>query len=405
MRIAAAAVTRFLRVACGMGALSLTLAACAPQPGAPGVVAQTPSAASAPASRRVDVSRPVQVALLAPSGSAESDLQALARDIEAAARLAAGDAPGAIELRVYDTAADPQRAVAAARAALADGAALIVGPVFSATTIAVRPLAEAAGVPVLSLSSDSAAGGAPVYVLGDLPENEADRIIGYAAAQGMGTLALVHPRTAYGDLARRAASTAALRHGVRLVNTLSYPRSFEGVQTATGAGAGDITGSGAQAVVLADGGAALRSVGAFLDYYDVSPRTIQYLGLGLWNNPETLQENALRGGWFAAADPLSVEVFATRFESATGRAPNPLAAFGYDAILAASEMIRQARAAGSDAPFTAAAITQPTGFSGARGAFRLMPNGTNQRALAVLEVGEDAFVVRDPAPTGFGPGV
>lgn len=376
---------------------ALALAACAPQPTAQIPVVAAPGAPQAPA---VAASGPVPVALLAPRGSGEAGVQALAADIEAAARLAAREA-GAdrIELRVFDTAANPAQAAQAAQAAVNGGAALLLGPLYSATTRAVRPVAEGAGVTVLSFSSDSAAGGAPVFVMGDLPENEADRLMGYAVSQGIGSVAIVRPQSDYGALSERAARDGAARHGVRVAQTLSYPRSFEGVQAALGEGAGSLGASGAEGVLIADGGQALRAVAAFLDYYDVSPRSVRFMGLGLWRNPETLQEPTLRGGWFAGPDPAAAADFEARFLAATGRAPHPLAWLGYDAVRAAAQLLAQG---GAD-PFSAQAVAGAA-FDGARGPWRFTEAGANRRALAVFEVAEDGFAVRDPAPLSLGAG-
>ena len=396
MRRTATPVIPFFRAA--LIAAGLALAACAPQPTA-GVA--LPAAPAAPQSRGVAASGPVQVALLLPRGAAEAGVQALAADIEAAARLAAAEAgAGRIELRVFDTAASPAQAAQAAQAAVNGGAAILLGPLYSATTRAVRPVATGAGVTALSFSSDSAAGGAPVFVMGDLPENEADRLMGYAASQGVGTLAITRPQSDYGALSERAVRESAARHGVRVVHTLSYPRSFEGVQAALGEGAPGVRASGAEGVLIADGGQALRAVAAFLDYHDVSPRSVRFMGLGLWRNPETLQEPTLRGGWFAGPDPAAAADFEARFRAATGRAPHPLAWMGHDAVRAVAQLLAQ----GGAAPFAAQAVANSAGFDGARGPWRFTPAGANQRALAVFEVTEEGFVVRDPAPAALGAG-
>jgi hypothetical protein len=66
---------------------------------------------------RVDPARPVAVALLVPGGGGNEDRDALARNLENAARLAIADLQGVqIDLRVYQTAGDPQRAGAMGRA-------------------------------------------------------------------------------------------------------------------------------------------------------------------------------------------------------------------------------------------------------------------------------------------------
>lgn len=47
-------------------------------------------------------------------------------------------------------------------------------------------------------------------------------------------------------------------------------------------------------------------------------------------------------------------------------------------------------------------ITRPQGFKGASGAFRLLNNGSAQRALSVAEASAGALRIISPAPTRFG---
>ncbi|MGD9917182.1 MAG: penicillin-binding protein activator, partial [Paenirhodobacter sp.] len=53
---------------------------------------------------------------------------------------------------------------------------------------------------------------------------------------------------------------------------------------------------------------------------------------------------------------------------------------------------------------TRGALTQPSGFVGVNGIFRLRNEGTNERGLAVAEIRNSQVVVIDPAPRSFGAG-
>jgi hypothetical protein len=46
-------------------------------------------------------------------------------------------------------------------------------------------------------------------------------------------------------------------------------------------------------------------------------------------------------------------------------------------------------------------LTRASGFAGIDGLFRLLPDGTCERGLAILEVREGGPVVIDPAPSSF----
>ena len=51
--------------------------------------------------------------------------------------------------------------------------------------------------------------------------------------------------------------------------------------------------------------------------------------------------------------------------------------------------------------FSPAALTNPSGFAGVDGIFRLRPDGLVERGLAVLEMHRGGNVVIDPAPESF----
>jgi hypothetical protein len=53
--------------------------------------------------------------------------------------------------------------------------------------------------------------------------------------------------------------------------------------------------------------------------------------------------------------------------------------------------------------FDPAILTHPDGFAGVDGIFRFMPDGRNERGLAVMEMTRNGPRVVSPAPTSFVP--
>lgn len=397
-------VTRFLRLGAVMGAAGL-LAACAsappPAPQASTGQAQQ-QAQTTPAQATVAPNAPVLVALLAPTSASGKRARAAAQDLTAAAQMARRDhGPANMSMKVYDTKGTPAGAAAAASQAIAEGAAIIVGPLLGANTASVGPIAAAEGVNVLSFSNDATVAGGNVWILGQLPGEELRRVLGYAGSQGVGSVAVAYPTNRYGKLIANEASSAGQAMGVSVGPYVPYERSFQGIERATKDGAASIRGQ-ADGVLIADAGDALRSAAAFLDYYDVSPRRYKYLGTSRWADPKNTKENALIGGWFAAADPDLKAGFDSKFAGVMGRTPSPLAGIAYEAVQAASDMLRDASARGDDTPFDFDAITDPGGHTGVAGVFRLLSDGRNQRSLAILEVTETGFFVVDPGQFGGG---
>jgi hypothetical protein len=388
--------------------LALAVASCGPTTTSGAVRSTAPSAAQTtprlPAGR-IDPNRPVLVALLAPLTAADDGAAKVGNALANAARMAMVDlADPTMELRVYDTAGSPQGARAMALKAVREGAGLILGPLFSANTGGVGDAAGAAGINVISFSTDSMVAGGPVFLSGFLPEAEAKRVVGFAASRGLDRIAVFYPQTDYGSAAIRGAEAAGLTSSARVVAASGYPRTFEGIQNASGPFAGAALSAGVTAILLPDSGQGLRSVGAFLDYGGLDPAKVKYLGLGQWNSSATLKEPSLRGGWFPAPDPDKLGVFTSLYSVRYGAQPPFIAVLGYDAVQVAGQLLAAARRDGSTTPFGRAELTRIEGFQGALGPLRFEHNGLNVRAMAVLEVGERNFEVLDPAPSRLGLG-
>lgn len=348
--------------------------------------------------QRVNTNAPVPVALLVPRGGTASD-DLLAQNLENAARLAMRDADGAtIDLRVYATAGNAATAGSQAAQAVADGAKIIIGPLYAEAANAAGIAAAQANVNVLAFSNNPTIAGGNVFVLGSTFANTADRLVSFARSQGKGRIVVVHGSDVAGQLGRNAIQTAITRNGAQLAASIDYPLSQQGVvdaipriKAAT---------AGADAVFLtAPSAGALPLLTQLMPEQGITPATVQYIGLTRWDiPPQTLSLPGVQNGWFALPDPARSNAFRARYEAAYGSAPHPLAGVAFDGIAAVTALVRQGR---SDA-LTVAALTQGAGFQGATGVFRLRPDGSNQRGLAVATVRANQVVVIDAAPQGFG---
>jgi hypothetical protein len=341
----------------------------------------------------------VPVALLVPSGSGQASDQLLARSIENAARLAITDLGGVqIDLRVYPTAGQPAQASAAAQQAVADGAVVILGPVFAEEANAAGVAVASAGVNVLSFSNNPAIAGGNVFVLGPTFDNTARRLATYTVRNGQSKIMIVHDRNAQGEAGRAAIQRGVAAAGGSIVATGSYEFSQNGIVQAIPAIAGQAKSTGAQAVFLtADTAGALPLVTQLLSENGVSPATTQYVGLTRWDIPAaTLSLPGVQGGIFAMPDPALFAQYQARYQAAFGEPPHPVSAIAYDGIAAIGALAKQGR--GMDR----ASLTQGAGFVGVNGVFRLLNDGTNERGLAIARIQNNAVTLIEPAPRSFG---
>jgi ABC-type branched-subunit amino acid transport system substrate-binding protein len=342
----------------------------------------------------------VQVALLIPSGSGQAQDELFGSNLENAARLAMADLSGVtIDLRVYRTGANPAQAATLARQAVDEGAQVILGPFYSEEANSAGVAVANSGVSVLAFSNNAAIAGGNVFVLGQTFDSTARRLANYAVRSGKSNILIVHDRNVAGDVGRAAIERSVAAAGGRVAGVSSYEFSQNGiVQAASGIVATART-SGATALFLtADTAGALPLLTQLLIDNGIDRATTQFIGLTRWDVPAaTLALPGVQGGWFAMPDPGLQAQFQARYQAAYGAAPAAVAGLAYDGIAAIGAL------AGSSggAPIPREALTQPAGFAGVSGIFRLLPNGTNERGLAVAQIRDNQVVVIDPAPRSF----
>jgi branched-chain amino acid transport system substrate-binding protein len=396
---------------CAVIGMLASVAACQhapppPPPPPPPVVAPPPVVQAPPPPVRTDQPNyfrlrgtprntvPVRVALLLPLSSPQADTRQIAAALQHAAELALFDARNnTVILMPRDDGGSPERAAAAARDAIDDGAEVILGPLFAQAAAAVAPIARARNVPVISFSTDREVGGNGVYLLSFQPETEVNRIVSYAARRGHSAFAALVPQTAYGERVRDAFRDAVDRSGGRVTAVQGFPDRAEAVA----APSRQVMTGMPDAIMVGAGGTTLRAAGSSLAVAGMNPRAVKLLGTGLWNDPALQREPSLVGGWFAAPAPEGWNRFQARYRNAYGAAPPRLATLAYDGI----SLIALLAGGRPYQRYTRAALTDPNGFSGIDGIFRFRDDGSAERGLAVLQVNENGFGTVDAAPKTF----
>lgn len=363
------------------------LAACTAQvkPPPPVVLAPTPRvAAAAPPPSAVEAPR-TKVALLLPMSGND---RALGNALLDAANLALFDVgDDRFEILPRDSGVSADSARAAADSAIADGAQLILGPVFASNTPAVKASAARAGVQVISFSTDASVAGGNAFVMGQLPAQQVRRVLGYAKSRGASRIALLLPDDAYGQAVGAAANDAGKQFGITIA-----PVGKLGANQPAAIAA--VKGTPSDAILVGVGGPQARSIAPQLATPEKKP---QLLGTGLWDD-STAKDAALAGGWYAAPDPSARGDFERRFEATYGRKPPRLATLAYDAVAMAATL---AKSLPQGVPYDRSLLTQPQGFAGLDGPFRFTPDGRIERNLAVLELTGSEARVLDPAPPTF----
>jgi ABC-type branched-subunit amino acid transport system substrate-binding protein len=340
----------------------------------------------------------VRVALILPL-SAQGNAGVAAQSMKNAAEMALAEfkQPN-VQLLVKDDAGNPQTAQTAAQQAVAEGAEIIVGPLFAQSVGAVASVARPRAIPVIAFSTDASVASRGVYLLSFLPESDVRRIVDYAVSRGKRSFAALLPNNAYGTVVEAALQQEAARRGARVVALEKYAAPGSGMAEAARRLATSV--KGADALFIPDGADVLPQVAQQLASAGVNLKRVQLLGSGLWDDPRVMSDAQLDGGWFAAPEQAGYRDFAARYRKRFGQDPVRTATLAYDAVALVAALVKTQ----GTQRFTDQVLTNPSGFGGIDGVFRFRPDGTNERGLAVLRVAPGGGQVISPAPRSFAPG-
>lgn len=384
------------------------------QTGAPTSRVPTPGGSGVPGQK---------VAILLPMTGAMADRgQMLAHAAQLA--LPAGTSPG---LDVIDTGGSAAGAATAAQTAVAHGNVMILGPLTSAETGAVAPVAKAAGIPVLAFTNDGAQSQPGVWPIGITADQQVRRLVAAAQGQGRTNFVAVLPDTEFGRAMGTALNKASQAAGLpppvirtygsgmpaitAAIKEVSGYASRRGVidakiREARGAGTAEgrreaqelaktsVAPPSFNVLLLAATGDALAEIASVLPYYDIDRSSVQVIGPALWSSPSS-GSAAVAGAWYAAPDSSARGTLEQGYAAKYGSPPPPLADLAYDAASIA-------RVLGTGRGIDVTTLTQPAGFVGADGWLAFTPDGQVRRGLAVYRVGQGGSEMVEPAPQSAG---
>ncbi|MFM7703143.1 MAG: penicillin-binding protein activator, partial [Alphaproteobacteria bacterium] len=319
-----------------------------------------------------------------------------------------------IELILFDskeTIADNQKAF---KEIIDRNIKVVIGPIFSNNTFAIEKLARDNDITVLSLSNNfellnktTAYGG--IFAGGILPETQIDRIVNFAMDKGKFNFAILAPNNSYGKITTdylkkfvRArdgnfitsefyeANNQDIERAVsRVVNSFGVPTKSRNRDTSY---LGDYDRIYPQVIFIPESGKVLSKIANIIINQNKDEKQFQLVGSTQWDDPATLKDINLLGGWFPAPEPEKFQIFIKNYYDSFGKYPPRIASLAYDfttAIAMISQDKKNLRIEFKD--FTDFSEKDNNNFTGIDGIFRFLPNGAVQRNLAVLQVGNQRF--------------
>ncbi|MBP5485131.1 MAG: penicillin-binding protein activator [Alphaproteobacteria bacterium] len=137
-----------------------------------------------------------------------------------------------------------------------------------------------------------------------------------------------------------------------------------------------------------------KSMASFLRYYGVGTRDAKFYGTPLWEETDIASDLTMMGAMYATL-PEIPEDFKNVYSITTGNLPTRMSTIGYESTILAIGTLYSRNDQHNH-------LTNPSGYMGINGLFRLHNDGTNERALRIMRLnGDGTASVARPEATSF----
>lgn len=273
---------------------------------------------------------------------------------------------------------------------------LIIGPLFSETITVVQPLLSELDIPALTFTNNKDMARPNSWVLGYIPEQQIDVLLAQSIDAGNSKIAILAADDVFGQRVLqhmtsrmrefglqpaelmilgpdRLDEEGNLREAIKQFAKYQKPEEDESVL---------LPPAPYDSLILAGLPSFLLRVAPVLDYYDLGPDRVSYLGTDLWNRPDLLTEPSLQESYIAVPKQPDDTAFKAVWSQVFEFEPSNFAKFGFDALAVIGALQPQI-----DRPETwSKYLAREQGFSGFTGNFRLLPDGMNTRQYEIKQL-------------------
>ncbi len=300
--------------------------------------------------------------------------------------LAISDRASDLEIQYFDSLGTSEGALAAGQAARDYGAGLVLGPLVGTNLADVRQ-GLGNGPAIVSFSNDITKASPNNFIFNLTPSASTQRILQYAATNGKRNLGILYPNNALGQISATAAAALAPSLGLTIVASLPYAIDAGREGAASRQAAAEQMAALREEIdglFLPDRGPRLREIATLAFFYELEPIEEAYLGTHLMDDPTLSSEPALSGAHFTGIAE-TINAFSDRYKQEFGTSPQIHSVSAYDAMSMALILAQ------NDQDLSTQSLTNPRGFVGVLGTYRLLATGQVERLLGVKTIGDEGI--------------
>lgn len=362
----------------------------------------------------------IRVALLLPLSGKYSNIGENLLDSAQLALFALNDP--SISIIPIDTKGTSYGAIEAAKKAIDKNVQIVLGPVFSLEAKAVAPVLQEAQIEFVSFSNDESLIDSGALLIGVSPQQQIRRVVSYAISKGIEDYVTLAPNNSLGAAAARIVrETVAEYEGTSVIKTEIHLINKKGMGVRLNRHVNSAIHSAInnkpqkdyneememynlnpiiypRGMVIDGSVENLERIAKIIEKNkDFSNRRIRILGTMRLSDDKLRNLESFQGAVFASLPNKRKEYFNNKFFDNYGYGPLNISSLAYDGIALVATLSKLSK--GTD--FSREAITNPRGFGGIDGIFRIKPNGLTERGLSIMQIREGELFEIEPAPKRF----
>ena len=346
------------------------------------------------------------------------DFEALGKDIAGGAEMALFQLQDPqIDIVFFDTEGGV-KAEQAARQAVASDVDIVVGPLFTQAVQKARPIFAASSIPVIALSNNIRSASPGNWVLGYLPEQQIDHLLGYAIGKNKIRIAILASEDPFGQQILEHAVSRLAQFGIQPVQiSMLSPAALADEDSLKDAikifsryikpenHEDPLPEPAYDVLILAGQPDFILRTAPVLAFYDLDPKRVTYLGTDLWARTDLVTEPSLQGSIITQAKLPPSEGFEKQWRSVFKTPSNTLARLGFDAfaLIAVTKQEMKQKAESSALAQSQkrtidwwTSLIRAQGFQGFSGQFNFLPDGRNQRQYELFYIRNNKVIPFQP---------
>ena len=325
-----------------------------------------------------------------------------------------------LELHIKDTEAKSDKAKKVLSELIDEGVKVVIGPLFSKSLAAIQSEVVSKNINIFALTNNINLRNKGIWIFGVDPQAQTEKVLRYALEKGSKNIAALLPQNAYGLLLFDTIKSFTQANLMKIEKIEFYNFSVESQRkTAQKISEGfeeyklyldKIKEQENQeeesnevlfmekpfdSVFIAAAGQNLTVLSSQLQYNNVDPKLVQYLGISSWEDSSILSEPALEGGIFVTTSEMYQKKIKLIYKNSFNKEMPKIAMIAYD-ITALLGTLNN-----TESNFNIYDLVNDEGYIGLRGLFRLKKNGVVERAFQVKKIKNKNFTILKKANSQF----